>query len=251
MHAACFACVAADVTKAESIPFMSEALRDAVDDLVQAKYIGKLCGNWLSIMVVVQSIFELGMKMRPFADDASNAPAGGPSTGYLPNHFVTFGQIQERLTRFVPDKDPDCESPEAAILFKNAAILYLWSLLEWPNVSKPPGSYTNFMKIAYKIALLQLSRISEFSSINKVLCWPLLIVGCFAKSAKVKGIITSRLLSIAGRFKVGNALETLFLLQHVWGLPFERRNPWMVHKSIRATRCCGCVCTDCMSRLFI
>ncbi|KAL7822803.1 hypothetical protein V8C26DRAFT_436933 [Trichoderma gracile] len=251
MHAACFACVAADVTKAESIPFMSEALRDAVDDLVEAKYVGKLCGNWLPIMVVVQSIFELGMRMRPFADDASDFPAAGPSTGYLPNHFVTFGQIQERLTRFVPGKDPNCESVEAATVFRNAAMLYLWSLLEWPHASTPPGSYANFMDNSYKNALLHLTRISELSSINKVLCWPLLIIGCFAKTAKVKGILTSRLLSIAGRFKVGNALETLFLLQHVWGLPFERRNPWMVHKSIRETRCCGCVCSDCMTRLFI
>ncbi|PTB80211.1 hypothetical protein M440DRAFT_1325084 [Trichoderma longibrachiatum ATCC 18648] len=251
MHAACFACVAADVTKAESVPFMSEALRDTVDDMVEAKYIGKLCGSWLQIMVVVQSIFELGMRMRPFADDASDDPTGGPSTGYMPNHFVTFGQIQERLFRFKPNKDPLCENVEAATFFRDATMLYLWSLLEWPHASTPPGSYSNYMESSYKDALLQLSRISEIASINKALCWPLLIVGCFAKTAKVKGIITSRLLSIAGRFKVGNALETLFLLQHVWSLPFARRNPWMVHKSIRHTRCCGCVCSDCMSRLFI
>ncbi|KAL6880942.1 fungal-specific transcription factor domain-containing protein [Trichoderma novae-zelandiae] len=250
MHSACFACIAADVTKAESMPFMSEALANAVDDLVAQNYVGKLCGTWLPIMVLIQSTFQLGMEMRPYAGGAPDAPAAGPSTGYTPNHFVTFGQIQERLFNFKPHSDRRCVSAEAATLFRNAAMLYLWSLLEWPHAAKEAGSYANHIESAYADALRQLDRISEISSVNKALCWPLLIVGCFAKTSRVKAVITSRLISISGRFKVGNALETLFVLQHIWSLPFARRSPWTAHKSIRHTKCYGCVCPGCMSRLF-
>lgn len=250
MHTAAFACIAADVTTAKSIPFVSETLLDAADDLIIGNYHGKLCGSWLPILGVIQGIFHLGISMRPYVDGPSDAPSASPSTGYTPNHFVTFGKIQEKLFSFAPARDPSIANIEAATLFRNAALLYLWSLLEWPHAAKPQGSYAGYMKGAYLDALRQLDRISEISSVNRALCWPLLIIGCFATTARVRGLVASRLSNISGRFKVGNALETLLVLRHVWKLPLEKRNPWMVHKSIRETKCWGCVCKACIPQLF-
>ncbi|KAL7938250.1 fungal-specific transcription factor domain-containing protein [Trichoderma chlorosporum] len=239
MHTTMFACLAANVTTARGIPFVSEAFRDAVDKLASNSYQGRLCGTWLRVMVCIHSIFELGIKMRPYINSPSGTPAPGPSTGYLPNHFVTFSRIQERLFAFGPALDESSTDFQAAVLWRNAALLYLWSLLEWPNAPKPPGSCANLTSSAYHDALQRLKEIRKEGAVNKTLCWPLLVIGCYATDKVDQIVITKRLLYIWNHFKTGNALETYYILKHIWAQPLDKRSPWLVYKSIQETKCCG------------
>ncbi|KAL7947720.1 hypothetical protein V8C42DRAFT_363288 [Trichoderma barbatum] len=237
MHTAVFACISADVSKAECLPFMSSKLQQAANALVCQSYVGKLCGTWFPILVLIQEVFQLGISMRAYADGPSGAPVPGPSTGYTPDHFATFGLLKEKIATCQLPEDRGLTNIEATALFRNAAMLYLWSLVEWPHAPKSSGSYTKLMIETYHDALLQLDRISEICSVNKALCWPLFIVGCFARKRESQARIEARLTNIANRFKVGNARESIFVLKHIWGLPREKRSPWMAHKSIRETKC--------------
>ncbi|KAL7916206.1 hypothetical protein GGI35DRAFT_25544 [Trichoderma velutinum] len=239
MHTTMFACLTADITVAERIPFVSDTFRDTVDEMAAANYNGRLCGTWLPIMVSVQNIFTLGIAMRPYVIGPLDIPRPGPSTGYSPDLFVTFGRIQERLFTFEPALDETSADFEAAVLWRNAALLYLWSLLDWPHAAKPAGPYAEMIHNAFRDAIGRLAEIDRDDRVNKTICWPLLIVGCYAMDKRHQSYIGSRLLDISNRFKVGNALETYFVLHHVWSQPAVRRSPWLVHKSIRATKCWG------------
>lgn len=239
MHTAMFACLAADITKAETIPFVSDAFQDVVDRLVARNYNGRLCGTWLPIMVSIHNIFTLGMSMRPYVIGPLKIPRPGPSMGYQPDHFVTFGRIQERLFHFAPALSEFNPDFEAGVLWRNAALLYLWSLLEWPHTAKPAGPYLEMIHNAFYETLQRLEEIEREDKVNKTICWPLLIVGCFAMERSDQHFIASRLLDISSRFKVGNALETYFVLRHVWSQPAVWRSPWLLRNSIRETQSWG------------
>lgn len=239
MHTAMFACLAADITTAETIPFVSSAFQDAVDRLAARNYNGTLCGTWLPIMVSIHNIFTLGMSMRPYVNGPLNIPRPGPSVGYLSDHFVTFGRIQEKLFNFAPALDELSPDFEAAVVWRNAAMLYLWSLLEWPHAPKPTGPYSEMIHNAFHDAIRRLGQIDREHEVNKTISWPLIVVGCFATERNHQDYIGSRLLDISARFKVGNALETYFILKHVWTLPAVWRSPWLLRGSIRETRSWG------------
>ncbi|KAL7791928.1 fungal-specific transcription factor domain-containing protein [Trichoderma ceciliae] len=238
MYTASFACLSANAARAESVPFMSQTLRDMADDMYVEQYQGKLCGSWLEMLITIQDIFELGMAMRRETAD--------PSSGYSPNHFVDFGTIQARLFSFKPTGLRGSVSTEAAILFRNAAMLYLWTLLESPHVPKPQGSYSKVMRGALYDAVRALKAIPDDSSVNKALCWPMLIVGCCTADEGIKLLISVRLHYTARLYNVGNPLETHSLLQHIWKLPSQERSPWMVWKYIQDSKFAGCTCPKCL-----
>ncbi|PKK45757.1 hypothetical protein CI102_10200 [Trichoderma harzianum] len=239
MHTAMFACLAADITTAETIPFVSSAFQDAVDRLAARNYNGTLCGTWLPIMVSIHNIFTLGMSMRPYVNGPLNIPRPGPSVGYLADHFVTFGRIQEKLFNFAPALDEFSPDFEAAVVWRNAAMLYLWSLLEWPHAPKPTGPYSEMIHNAFHDAIRRLRQIDREHEVNKTICWPLIVVGCFAMEKNHQEYIGSRLLDISARFKVGNALETYFILKYVWTQPAVWRSPWLLRIAIRETKSWG------------
>ncbi|KAL6698422.1 hypothetical protein J3F84DRAFT_346752 [Trichoderma pleuroticola] len=239
MHTAMFACLAADITAADTIPFVSDAFQDVVDRMVARNYHGMLCGTWLPIMVSIHDIFTLGMSMRPYGNGPLSVPSPGPSTGHLADHFFTFGRIQEQLFHFIPALDESSPHFEAGVLWRNAALLYLWSLLEWPHTAKPAGPYSDMIRNTFDDALRQLGQIGKEDSVNKTISWPLLVVGCFAMERGDQDFIASRLIDSSARFKVGNALETCVILRHVWAQPVAWRSPWLLRRSIRATKSWG------------
>ncbi|UKZ47526.1 hypothetical protein TrVGV298_001746 [Trichoderma virens] len=238
LHTSMFACLAADVSRAHMIPFTSPEFRTAAVDLAYSEYRGKLGGNCLPIMVFILNTFDLGMKMRPYIDD-SGAPKPGPSVGHQPDHYMYFGSIYELLMAFNPVTDMSGKDFEASIIWRNAALLYLWSLLEWPLITRSQRIFHINARDTFRIALRRLADTPMDSNVNKTLCWPLIVLGCHAESKEDRELIERRLIYISTHFKVGNALETLHVLRHVWTLPMARRSPWLLHKSIQETRCWG------------
>ncbi|RFU72776.1 c6 transcription factor [Trichoderma arundinaceum] len=246
MHTVSFACVSTDAAKAESIPFMSEMLRTKVNDMIALGYKGNLCGIWIEVLYYIQRIFQLGMSIR-----------GHPSGCITPNDVVNFGVIQSALMDFSNTRNFENRgSPlevAAAGLFKNAAVLYLWSLLdEPPNTlqTQAGGIYPNGISNMVMLSLQALKNdIPERDPINKTLIWPLLILGCFATTPHQKSAIQDRLLAISEEFTVGNPRETLCLLTNVWKAPKDQRNPWLLWKHIRSNLHMCCNCTQCVPAL--
>ncbi|KAH6607355.1 hypothetical protein Trco_003668 [Trichoderma cornu-damae] len=245
VHASLFACLATNPANAAStVPFMSGKLREMANDLVACRYQGELCGSWLSIMVCVQDTFELAASVG-FQGD-------GPSAAFDPHHFIIFGRIQARLLRFRTVRAPATYTYkfEAASVFRTAALLYLWSLLESPLVANlKSSSVANTMAALVEDAHKQLQSLPENAPVNAGLCWPLFVIGCFTTHEYLKWSIRHRLGFIATYHKVGNALEALFLLQHVWKLPDGQRTPWKVWKYLLDSQYHGCICRHCLPRI--
>ncbi|KAM0260881.1 hypothetical protein ACHAQJ_002499 [Trichoderma viride] len=244
IHNVSFACLAADPARAPQLPFMTQPLQDAITALVAKRYHGKLCGSWLTILAIIPLIFRLGTILHQ--------ARANPSTAYWPNFNVEFGKVQCWLVNFNPrsSKALDLVSHSMSILFKNAAMLYLLSLLDSPHRQVPVGLYKNFRDKALLNVHRLLSYIPQDATINVALCWPLLVIGCCTPDKSLQGLIRQRLVDIAGRFGVGNALETLFILQHVWTLPLDKRSPWRISQYIENTKCWACSCPKCIPSIF-
>ncbi|KAL7894789.1 hypothetical protein HDV63DRAFT_138265 [Trichoderma sp. SZMC 28014] len=271
MHTVSFACVAANPITATGVPFISAPQLTLVDDLAAEGYVGKLCGTWLDILATIPHIFRLGAIMHRRKLGTSTFEDGS-------DEFLDFFDIEDRLQASAwcgNTRNPSDMWDKVALLFKAAAALYLWSLLDEPLLRDPnivpidedadpqqenwefddPDErriklHKVFMKQMLGRAELLLPTVMLETDFNLALCWPMLIVGCFTKDSDTQKFIEQRLIAVANQSGVGNSLETLFLLKHIWGLPMSERSPWRIWQYVQDSRCRACTCPRCMPLLF-
>ncbi|KAK1252611.1 hypothetical protein MKX08_003798 [Trichoderma sp. CBMAI-0020] len=252
MHTVSLACVAANPVTATGVPFISAPQLAIVDRLVVEDYVGNLCGTWLDIMATIPHIFRLGAIMY-------RRKLGTSTFEDASSEFLDFADIEDRLQASA-QIEAGCKRThtwqKVALLFKIAATLYLWSLLDEPLLHNPdvvpidedaelqyedyeyddPDErrqklHKVFMKEIIQQADELLPTITLDSDFNLALCWPMLILGCFTKNKGTEEFIEQRLIDIAHQSTVGNCLETLFILRHVWTLPMSERSPWRIWHS--------------------
>lgn len=270
MHTVSFACVAASPITAAGVPFISAQQLSFVDSLAADGYIGKLCGSWLDILATIPHIFRLGAIMY-------RRKLGTSTFQDAPDEFLDFDGIEDRLmgSALYGPGNPTHTYQKIAIIFKIAAVLYLWSLFDAPLLHHPDavtvdedanlqdGNYEfenadERRQKMHKVIMKQILRQAEFllptvpleDNLNLALCWPMLILGCFTKEKETKEFIEQRLIAITNQSGVGNSLETLFILKHVWSLPMSKRSPWMIWQYIQDSRCRECTCPQCTPFLF-
>ncbi|EHK42989.1 hypothetical protein TRIATDRAFT_163683, partial [Trichoderma atroviride IMI 206040] len=222
MHTVSLACVAANPITATGFPFISASQLAIVDGLVVEDYIGKLSGTWLDIMATIPHIFRLGAIMY-------RRKLGTSTFEDTPGEFLDFADIEDRLqaSALIEDGRKRVDTwQKVALLFKIAATCYLWSLLDEPLLHNPDKLHRVFMKQIITQADELLPTITLDSDFNLALCWPMLILGCLTKDKGTEEFIEQRLIDIADQSAVGNCLETLFVLKHVWSLPMSERSPW-------------------------
>ncbi|UKZ60581.1 uncharacterized protein TrAtP1_001854 [Trichoderma atroviride] len=271
MHTVSLACVAANPITATGFPFISASQLAIVDGLVVEDYIGKLSGTWLDIMATIPHIFRLGAIMY-------RRKLGTSTFEDTPGEFLDFADIEDRLqaSALIEDGRKRVDTwQKVALLFKIAATCYLWSLLDEPLLHNPDVvtidedaelqdedyEYNDpderrqklhrvFMKQIITQADELLPTITLDSDFNLALCWPMLILGCLTKDKGTEEFIEQRLIDIADQSAVGNCLETLFVLKHVWSLPMSERSPWRIWKYVEDSRCRECTCPQCTPFLF-
>ncbi|KAL9488348.1 hypothetical protein ACSS6W_000625 [Trichoderma asperelloides] len=270
MHTVSFACVAANPITAAGVPFITAPQLLFVDSLAAKGYLGKLCGSWLDILATIPHIFRLGAIMYC-------RKLGTSTFQDASDEFLNFGDIEARLMVSAPcgNGDPIYTIDKIAFLFKIAALLYLWSLLDEPLLQDQDiesfdedaelqdedfecddqNEWRQKMhKVTMKSMLKQAERILPTiplgDNLNLALSWPMLIMGCFTKNNDTEKFIEQRLIAIANRFGVGNSLETLFVLKYIWNIPVNRRSPWMIWQYIQNSRCRECTCPKCIPFLF-
>ncbi|PTB45268.1 hypothetical protein M441DRAFT_23514 [Trichoderma asperellum CBS 433.97] len=270
MHTVSFACIAANPITAAGVPFITAPQLLFVDSLAAKGYLGKLCGSWLDILATIPHIFRLGAIMyRRKLGTSTFQDASGD--------FLNFGDIEDRLMASAPcsNGDPIHTIDKIAFLFKIAALLYLWSLLDEPLLQDQgiecydedaelqdedfecddQNEWRQKMhKVTMKSMLKQAERILPTipveDNLNLALCWPMLIMGCFTKNKDTEKFIEQRLIAIVNQFGVGNPLETLFVSKYLWNIPVNRRSPWMIWHYIQNSRCRECTCPKCIPFLF-
>lgn len=271
MHTVSFACVAASPITATGVPFISAPQLSLVDELAAEGYVGKLCGSWLDILATIPHIFRLGAIMY-------RRKLGTSTFEDASDEFLDFFEIETRLQASAlceNGRSPIEMWEKVALLFKITATLYLWSLLDEPLLRNPdvvpidedaelqpedwefndPDErrqrlHKVFMKQIIGHAERLLPTIKLETDFNLALCWPMLILGCFTKDKGTQKFIEQRLIAIVNQSGVGNSLETLFLLKHVWGLPMSERSPWKIWQYVQDSRCRACTCPRCTPFLF-
>ncbi|KAM0524768.1 hypothetical protein ACHAPE_000869 [Trichoderma viride] len=132
MHTVSFACVAANPITATGVPFITAPQLSFVDEMAAEGYAGNLCRSWLDILATIPHIFRLGAIMyRRKLGTSTFEDASG--------EFLDFADIEDRL-----QASALCEGrrrthiwDKIALLFKIAATLYLWSLLDEPILYNP------------------------------------------------------------------------------------------------------------------
>ncbi|KFG77556.1 putative C6 transcription factor [Metarhizium anisopliae] len=199
-----------------SQPALSPAIENAAKQLLDKNYTGQLCGSWLEMLTLIPQVFQLGQSMlRTGAASAT------------PDDIITFGLLQSQILGFAPSLLASTSSQLAGLVFKQAALLYLWSIFGTPQ--QAPARQTmhgDLMNGAVLEAVALLGQLPASERVNTSLCWPLTVVGCCTTSVDVQQALRARLETMIDTIGLGNMRQTLALLEHVWEQDPGDISPW-------------------------
>lgn len=211
-------------------PKLSPEIEALARQLVEKRYIGQLAGCWLEMLLIIPQIFHLGQRMMN--------PETGERVASNPDDIMTFGFLQSQIMNYFPDPSANPYSRLAGLVFKQGALLYLWSILGNPNAEEdgtpdstgngPGGSHRSFINMAVAEAISVLNQFPATLRINTSLCWPLAVIACCTNDPEVQDILRTRLRTMIDTIGLGNMREMLPLLEHVWAQPPEETSPWML-----------------------
>ncbi|KFY50782.1 hypothetical protein V496_09169 [Pseudogymnoascus sp. VKM F-4515 (FW-2607)] len=189
-------------------------------DLIEKHYIGQLCGCWLELLVLIPKIFILGKKKMV-------SESNGQSYRHSPDDITNFSFLQSQRLAFFPHPSANPDTALAGLVFKQAVLLYLWTILASPHHKNDDNAMLyNLIQGAVVEALCLLGQIRDSSRINTSLCWPLVVIGCCLSDLNAQQVLRCRLQTMLETIALGNMRETLSVLEHVWAQPLEDRNPW-------------------------
>ncbi|KFZ22940.1 hypothetical protein V502_02576 [Pseudogymnoascus sp. VKM F-4520 (FW-2644)] len=201
-------------------PLTDPDMERLATDLIEKHYIGQLCGCWLELLVLIPKIFILGQKKMVSKSD-------GQSYCLSPDDITNFGFLQSQILAFFPHPSANLDTALAGLVFKQAVLLYLWTILASPHHKNDNNAMLyNLIQGAVAEALCLLGQIQDSSRINTSLCWPLVVIGCCLSDPDAQQVLRCRLQTMLDTIALGNMRETLSVLEHVWAQPLEDRNPW-------------------------
>ncbi|KAH6957057.1 fungal-specific transcription factor domain-containing protein [Fusarium avenaceum] len=224
MHIAATSMISID-PQYNSQSLLSPDIEVRARDLVARKYVGQLCGCWLEILVLICQIFHLGQTMSSPTVDGVISPS--------PDNIVNFAFLQSQVMGFFPDPSVSPYTRLAGLVWKQAALLYLWTVLGKPH-QQPDGSFQRaLVESAVAEAITLLDQFPATVRINTSLCWPLAVIGCSTSDPTVQQVLRTRLQTMLDTIGLGNMRQTLVLLEHIWEQPPEQVSPWMLCRAMR------------------
>ncbi|KAF4345914.1 C6 transcription factor [Fusarium beomiforme] len=131
MHIAATSMISID-PQYNSQSLLSPDIEVRARNLVARKYVGQLCGCWLEILILISQIFHLGQVMSSPTVDGETSPT--------PDNIVNFAFLQSQVMGFFPDPSVTPYTRLAGLVWKQAALLYLWTVLGKPH-QQPEGSF--------------------------------------------------------------------------------------------------------------
>lgn len=228
------------------VPSLSPEVEAMARGLVEKGYIGQLAGCWLELLLIIPQIFHLGQRMM------ASEHNGNGKTMPSPDDILAFGFLQSQIMAYFPDPAANPYSRLAGLVFKQAVLLYLWSILGTPaktdsggsrsssqdskTAAGAGGSHKSFINMAVAEAISILGQFPATLRINTSLCWPLAVIGCCTTDPEVQNILRERLRTMLTTIGLGNMRETLTLLEHVWAQPGEEMSPWLLARSMQEHR---------------
>ena len=203
-------------------PPLSPNIDAMAKSLLEKSYIGQLCGCWLEVLVLIPQVFQLGQSML--------LDQGEIVVTTSPDNIITFGLLQSQILAFVPPLAASTNSQLAGLVFKQAALLYLWSIFGTPHQKEQYTMHVELMQSAVLEAISMLSQLPASDRLNTSLCWPLTVIGCCTTDPDSQQVLRSRLQAMIDTIGLGNMRETLVLLEHVWEQPVEDISPWSLRR---------------------
>ncbi|KAG9500212.1 hypothetical protein J7337_008683 [Fusarium musae] len=147
MHIAATSMISID-PQYNSQSLLSPDIEVRARNLVARKYVGQLCGCWLEILILISQVFHLGQVMSSLTSDGEISPS--------PDNIVNFAFLQSQVMGFFPDPSVTPYTRLAGLVWKQAALLYLWTVLGKPH-QQPEGSFQRALvesAVAEAVALL-------------------------------------------------------------------------------------------------
>ncbi|KAF9769100.1 hypothetical protein IL306_013543 [Fusarium sp. DS 682] len=224
MHIAATSMISID-PQYNSQSLLSPDIEVRARNLVARKYVGQLCGCWLEILILISQIFHLGQVMSSPTADGEISPS--------PDNIVNFAFLQSQVMGFFPDPSVTPYTRLAGLVWKQAALLYLWTVLGKPH-QQPEGSFQRaLVESAVTEAVTLLDQFPASVRINTSLCWPLAVIGCSTSDPTVQQVLRTRLQTMLDTIGLGNMRQTLVLLEHIWEQPPEQVSPWTLCRAMR------------------
>ncbi|KAL6361903.1 hypothetical protein LRP88_05383 [Fusarium phalaenopsidis] len=224
MHMAATSMISID-PQYNSQSLLSPDIEFRARELVTRKYVGQLCGCWLELLILISQIFHLGQSMLAVVDGQTVPPS--------PDSIVNFSFLQSQVMGFFPDPSVSPYSRLAGLVWKQAVLLYLWSVLGTPQPQANNSVHKALMDSAVAEAITLLDQFPASERINTSLCWPLAVIGCCTSDPIVQQVLRDRLQTMLDTIGLGNMRQTLVLLEHIWREPLEQVSPWTLCRAMR------------------
>ncbi|KAG8671193.1 hypothetical protein FPOAC2_04518 [Fusarium poae] len=224
MHIAATSMISID-PQYNSQSLLSPDIEVRARNLVARKYVGQLCGCWLEILILICQIFHLGQVMSSPTEDGAVSPS--------PDNIVNFAFLQSQVMGFYPDPSVTPYTRLAGLVWKQAALLYLWTVLGKPHQQPQDSFQRALVESAVAEAVNLLDQFPATVRINTSLCWPLAVIGCSTSDPTVQQVLRTRLQTMLDTIGLGNMRQTLVLLEHIWEQPPEQVSPWILCRAMR------------------
>ncbi|KAF5670528.1 C6 transcription factor [Fusarium heterosporum] len=224
MHIAATSMISID-PQYNSQSLLSPDIEARARELVSRKYVGQLCGCWLELLILICQVFHLGQTISMPTVEGQMSPS--------PDNIVNFAFLQSQVMGFFPDPSVSPYTRLAGLVWKQAALLYLWTVLGKPY-QQPDNSFQRaLVESAVAEAVALLDQFPATVRINTSLCWPLAVIGCSTSDPAVQQVLRTRLQTMLDTIGLGNMRQTLVLLEHIWKQPPELVSPWMLCGAMR------------------
>lgn len=224
MHIAASNTLSVDPRQATTSPLAS-TIELLATNLAHRNYVGQLCGCWLEILVLIPQIRRLGLGFT-----APGVEGHGWSS---PDDMITFGFLQSQIMSFSPNESVSTDTKMAGLVWKQAALLYLWTTLGLPLTMEEGTMVKGLIDAAVSDGISSLNCLPATVRVNTSLCWPLAVLGCCTADTAIQEILRSRLNTMQEIIGLGNMKQTLLLLEHVWRQPFEETSPWLLWRTMK------------------
>lgn len=205
-------------------PLVEPALVVEARRLATAGYVGHLCGCWLSLLLLIPDVHDLGGRARATTPDPS-FPAF--------DDFMTFSSIQNQILAFYPPITVEDEVALCASIYQQAVHLYLLTSLEKYKSENPGGLYCQHIENSVEKSFVLLRRLTPTARINTSLCWAIAVIGCCVRDEERRAELCHRLDIMFQTIGLGNIKATAKLLELVWQRPVPEQSPWFIHKVMR------------------
>ncbi|KAF7562668.1 hypothetical protein G7046_g1492 [Stylonectria norvegica] len=205
-----------------SMPFLSPELERQGDKLVEASYVGQLCGGWLELLLLLPRVFRFGQRLRN-TDTEPRAPTA--------DDFMIFSTLQARVLSFQPLPYLGSDVTLCSEIFKQAIHLYLLTALTGRHEDDGPMKHSidNTIDQAFRY----LGQLPATSRVNTSLCWALGVIGSCVTDEDRRNELRARLDIMFVMIGLGNILATSTLLEHMWALPIAEQSPWAIWRVMR------------------